>query len=300
MVEESWGETFRELRESKNLSLSKVSGDYKNSPNYITSKVQLSRFERNESDITLTKISKLVEKLGITFEEYLSYVRDFEQSEASNFIDELQRLTELGNYEEIENLYEKSIQNFSKMNQKIYYWNSLEAKAILASNHIKNYQITENEAQEVADYLFSILEWGQQEIYLFGELLNFLSEALIFEFIIELLNRKSYYNKSSQNKELIILLTKTVTLYFIEKKNKDFSESLINQYRQLLDSPTMDIHNRKEFMYVEGCYYLMIDETEKGKNILNNLSNGYKAFGYPNIAKQVRKVLKEKLENRNK
>lgn len=118
MVEESWGETFRELRESKNLSLSKVSGDYKNSPNYITSKVQLSRFERNESDITLTKISKLVEKLGITFEEYLSYVRDFEQSEASNFIDELQRLTELGNYEEIENLYEKSIQNFSKMNQK--------------------------------------------------------------------------------------------------------------------------------------------------------------------------------------
>lgn len=52
----SWGRVFREIHEMKNLSLAKVAGDYENSPNLITSKQQVSRFELGESDITLTKI----------------------------------------------------------------------------------------------------------------------------------------------------------------------------------------------------------------------------------------------------
>lgn len=51
-----WGRVFREIREMKNLSLAKVAGDYENSPNLITSKQQVSRFELGKSDITLTKI----------------------------------------------------------------------------------------------------------------------------------------------------------------------------------------------------------------------------------------------------
>lgn len=55
MDSKSWGRVFREIREMKNLSLAKVAGDYENSPNFITSKQQVSRFELGKSDITLTK-----------------------------------------------------------------------------------------------------------------------------------------------------------------------------------------------------------------------------------------------------
>lgn len=37
------GRVFREIREIKNLSLAKVAGDYKNSPNFIISKQQVYR-----------------------------------------------------------------------------------------------------------------------------------------------------------------------------------------------------------------------------------------------------------------
>lgn len=56
MDSKSWGRVFREIREMKNLSLAKVAGNYENSPNFITSKQQVSRFELGKSDITLTKI----------------------------------------------------------------------------------------------------------------------------------------------------------------------------------------------------------------------------------------------------
>ena len=55
MDSKSWGRVFREIREMKNLSLAKVAGDYENSPYFITSKQQVSRFELGKSDITLTK-----------------------------------------------------------------------------------------------------------------------------------------------------------------------------------------------------------------------------------------------------
>lgn len=72
------GKSFREIREMKNLSLSKVAGDYENSPNFITSKQQVSRFELGKSDITLTKIYDLVENMGLSFEEYLYHVRNYD------------------------------------------------------------------------------------------------------------------------------------------------------------------------------------------------------------------------------
>lgn len=78
MDSKSWGRVFREIREMKNLSLSKVAGDYENSPNFITSKQQVSRFELGKSDITLTKIYDLVENMGLSFEEYLYHVRNYD------------------------------------------------------------------------------------------------------------------------------------------------------------------------------------------------------------------------------
>lgn len=78
MDSKSWGKVFREIREMKNLSLAKVAGRLWNSPNLITSKQQVSRFELGKSDITLTKIYELVENMGLSFEEYLYHVRNYE------------------------------------------------------------------------------------------------------------------------------------------------------------------------------------------------------------------------------
>ena len=136
MDSKSWGRVFREIREMKNLSLAKVAGDYENSPNFITSKQQVSRFELGKSDITLTKIYDLVENMGLSFEEYLYHVRNYDLPSGRALFEELGRLQELDNLPEIEKIYQELEVRFAETQKQADYWNALEYKSFLAQKKL--------------------------------------------------------------------------------------------------------------------------------------------------------------------
>ena len=284
MDAKSWGRVFREIREMKNLSLAKVAGDYDNSPNYITSKQQVSRFELGNSDITLTKIYDLVENMGLSFEEYLYHVRNYELPSGRALFEALGRLQELGNLPEIEKIYQKLQARFVESQKQTDYWNALEYKTFLAQKKYKSYQISEKEIQEVSDDLFSMLEWGEAELFLFSEFIYFLPETLVFEFSKELIKRTKFYRKIPENKTQVTLVIRDCTNYFIEKSQVEQAEILLKSYEKLIESPIIDVYNRKEYLSIKGNYQFLIGDIEKGNQIFEDLAIMYEKLGYDKAA----------------
>ncbi|MQW23057.1 MULTISPECIES: Rgg/GadR/MutR family transcriptional regulator [unclassified Lactococcus] len=282
MSNENWGAIFREIRESKNVSLSKVAGDYKGASEYITSKQQVSRFELGESDITLTKISALLNNLGVSFEEYLYHVRGFKLEHEKNINLLLSEYQELNNLEMIEQWYLK-FQDSEK-------WDKLKYKSYLALKSYKSYYITEDDIEEVSDYLFSVLNWGETELSLFGEFIPFLSIFQVFEFSQEIVKRTNFNSKSSYYRQQVILTIRDCVLYFIEKSEQKQAKIMLEIYKNLIARTTVDIYNRKEYMVVEGKYYFLIGDMSKGEKIFDKLYQIYTLLDYPKTAELMKSM----------
>lgn len=83
---------------------------------------------------------------------------------------------------EIEKIYQELEVRFAETQKQADYWNTLEYKSFLAQKNYKSYQISEKEIQEISDDLFSMLEWGEAELFLFSEFIYFLPETLVLSF----------------------------------------------------------------------------------------------------------------------
>lgn len=66
------GETFRELRLNRNLSLQQIAGD-------SVSLSQLSRFERGQSDISLNKFLVALDRMHVEVKEFMDVASDFKK-----------------------------------------------------------------------------------------------------------------------------------------------------------------------------------------------------------------------------
>ncbi len=67
------GETYRKIREGKGISISSLAGAE-------ISKSQISRFELGETEISFFKLLYLLEKIGVTLEEFLLSCNNYQPS----------------------------------------------------------------------------------------------------------------------------------------------------------------------------------------------------------------------------
>ncbi len=193
-------------------------------------------------------------------------------------------MQELGNLAEIEKIYQELEGRFAETQKKTDYWNALEYKSFLAQKNYKSYQISEKEIQEVSDDLFSMLEWGEAELFLFSEFIYFLPETLVFEFSKELIKRTKFYRKIPENKTQVTLVIRDCTNYFIEKSQVEQAEILLKSYEKLIESPIIDVYNRKEYLSIKGNYQFLIGDIEKGNQIFEDLAIMYEKLGYDKAA----------------
>ena len=73
------GETYRKIREGKGISISSLAGAE-------ISKSQISRFELGETEISFFKLLYLLEKIGVTLEEFLLSCNNYQPSDFNTLI----------------------------------------------------------------------------------------------------------------------------------------------------------------------------------------------------------------------
>lgn len=158
-MNEQFGEVFRIIRTSQNLTLKEVS-------NGIISLSYLGKFETGKTNITLNTFIKLLHRLNINIDEFIFFCN----SSLYNFDELAFQITEAYRTQNISQLLElkdNEFQLYTLTKQKSHQINSIMiAGAIVDLN--PSYFISKDDLKTLSDYLLQVPFWSSYNLFVFS------------------------------------------------------------------------------------------------------------------------------------
>lgn len=230
------GKAFKELRESRKISLRKATGGR-------FSASLLSRFENGQSEISAQKLFAALENIHANVEELLFLARDFHHDANSEFRNQLFKAVNPKDLTSLHTLYQREYQKipFSKDKQEHI------LNAILIKSYMKaideTITLTSEEERVLHDYLFSVEIWGLYELSFFSSCSPLLSVQLLTKYTREMLRKSDFLQGVGKNRNMMhtLLLNGfmacievddfTNALYFKKQIEKNFFEENETYFR---------------------------------------------------------------------
>ena len=230
------GKVFKELRESRKISLRKATGGR-------FSASLLSRFENGQSEISAQKLFAALENIHANVEELLFLARDFHHDANSEFRNQLFKAVNPKDLTSLHTLYQREYQKipFSKDKQEHI------LNAILIKFYMKaideTITLTSEEERVLHDYLFSVEIWGLYELSFFSFCSPLLSVQLLTKYTREMLRKSDFLQGVGKNRNMMhtLLLNGfmacievddfTNALYFKKQIEKNFFEENETYFR---------------------------------------------------------------------
>ena len=230
------GKVFKELRESRNISLRKATGGG-------FSASLLSRFENGKSEISAQKLFVALENIHANVEELLFLARGFHHDANSEFRNQLFKAVDPQDLTSLRTLYQREYQQlpFSKDRQQHI------LNAILIKSYMKaideTVTLTSEEERVLHDYLFSVEIWGHYELLFFSSCSPLLSVQLLTKYTREMLRKSDFLQGVGKNRNMMhtLLLNGfmacievddfTNALYFKKQIEKNFFEENETYFR---------------------------------------------------------------------
>ena len=230
------GKVFKELRESRNISLRKATGGG-------FSASLLSRFENGQSEISAPKLITALENIHASMEEFLFLARGFHQDAYSEFRNRIFEAIDPQDLTSLRTLYQREYQQlpFSKDRQQHI------LNAILIKSYMKTIDetvtLTSEEERVLHDYLFSVEIWGHYELLFFSSCSPLLSVQLFTKYTREMLRKSDFLQGVGKNRNIMhtLLLNAfmvcievddfTNALYFKKQIEKNFFEENETYFR---------------------------------------------------------------------
>ena len=230
------GKVFKELRESRKISLRKATGGG-------FSASLLSRFENGKSEISAQKLFVALENIHANVEELLFLARGFHQDAYSEFRNRIFEAIDPQDLTSLRTLYQREYQQlpFSKDRQQHI------LNAILIKSYMKaideTVTLTSEEERVLHDYLFSVEIWGHYELLFFSSCSPLLSVQLLTKYTREMLRKSDFLQGVGKNRNIMhtLLLNAfmvcievddfTNALYFKKQIEKNFFEENETYFR---------------------------------------------------------------------
>ena len=230
------GKVFKELRESRKISLRKATGGR-------FSASLLSRFENGQSEISAPKLFAALENIHANVEELLFLARDFHHDANSEFRNQLFKAVNPKDLTSLHTLYQREYQKipFSKDKQE-HILNSILIKSYMKAID-ETITLTSEEERVLHDYLFSVEIWGLYELSFFSSCSPLLSVQLLTKYTREMLRKSDFLQGVGKNRNMkhTLLLNGfmacievddfTNALYFKKQIEKNFFEENETYFR---------------------------------------------------------------------
>ncbi|HEW8822457.1 transcriptional activator, Rgg/GadR/MutR family protein [Streptococcus pneumoniae] len=192
---EQIGKVFRQLRESRNISLRQATGGQ-------FSPSMLSRFETGQSELSVEKFLFALENISASVEELLFLARGFQYDTDSELRKEITDVLEPKNIAPLEDLYRREYQKHAHShNKQKHILNAIIIKSYMKSID-ERVDLTAEEGKVLHDYLFSTEIWGIYELNLFSVSSPFLSVSLFTRYVREMVRKSDFLMEMSGNRNL--------------------------------------------------------------------------------------------------
>lgn len=220
-----FGEIFKILRESKNLSLREASEG-------AISMAQLSRFERGQSSISIDSFFQCLDNINVLLDEFQVIYNNYTFTDDIRFNNELFEAYLNNNYLKLNKfLNDLEMERLKHPNKKSLYLNSVIVKIVIYTCN-QSRKVPKKDVNFLVDYLFSVEQWGRYELWLFINSVNVLTIDTLVTLSSEMLSRVQFYDELLENRRRIYQMLLNVITICIE--NEYLAQAL--KFLNILDS----------------------------------------------------------------
>ncbi|MBS4220987.1 helix-turn-helix domain-containing protein [Bacillus sp. FJAT-49711] len=267
-----YGKTIRKIREEKGYTLQQLSDG-------ILSTSFLSKFERGNSDISVSYFLKILEKLSLSYDEFLFVHNDFNLDNFETFFDKAEQAYVKRNLSKLQTLKEVHMDKWRTTKVAAYRCNTLVLDVLI--NIVRDEFVeAEKEAIEfLFDYLFQVEVWGYYELRLYNATMFLMPPKMVLT-LSETAYKKSVYLRklAKVNQIIIYILSNTIT--YLLRHNIYLREcKVFLGYLDNISIPEKDLLSRNHLLYLQGLYEIKIGNKEKGIEVANKAISMFRELG---------------------
>ena len=222
----------------------------------------LSKFERGESEISLSRFFLLLERLDVSIEEFYGILANERATATEKLLDKVSSAFYLGNSFELEKFYQAEMKKYEGTKQKTFLYNAIMIESFLVN--LTNQPIANEKMMAISDYLFSIEQWGKRELIIFGNSLSALNDKVIEALAREILFKTTLFGSNEANQKARIELLINIVAIFLERDLLGLAKNYLDLLQQL-GIPETALYDRMEYQFVLGIYLFKSGKKEQGK-----------------------------------
>lgn len=172
------------------MSLKDVSGDY-------LSISFISKFERGESEISLSRFLLLLNNLNITIDEFYRLINEDSYNENEQLISKVSQAYYDNNVIVLKKYRDVELEKYNKFRVNKYLYNLIMVEAFICS--INNKKMSEESSRILSNYLFGVDYWGKYELMIFGNSMGALSMKTLILLVDELTTKTRLFGTVDEN-----------------------------------------------------------------------------------------------------
>ncbi|CAI3444196.1 Rgg/GadR/MutR family transcriptional regulator [Enterococcus cecorum] len=282
---ENYGEIFKTYREARGLSLKDIAESG-------LSTSQLSRFEKGESDLTITKFIKALRKIKMPINEFMYTTNDFKIDEINRLWVQIQTLFITKDIHGLQKLLseqqemEREVKIFQQLNTTII--------KIYLSDLTKEKLYTQKDIDYIVDYLFVVDYWGEYELLIFSNLLFALNHEMSMMLLKEMNRRTDFYKEIPSNRRIIASMNLNAFITCIER-NKWLDAHYFEKQLEMTFFKETEIYERYYFYFAKQMLRYKKDGEDNAIIEMKKIIAGLKMVDCHNIASSFEEELAKML-----
>ena len=282
---ENYGEIFKTYREARGLSLKDIAESG-------LSTSQLSRFEKGESDLTITKFIKALRKIKMPINEFMYATNNFKIDEINRLWVQIQTLFITKDIHGLQKLLseqqemEREVKIFQQLNTTII--------KIYLSDLTKEKLYTQKDIDYIVDYLFGVDYWGEYELLIFSNLLFALNHEMSMMLLKEMNRRTDFYKEIPSNRRIIASMNLNAFIMCIER-NKWLDAHYFEKQLEMTFFQETEIYERYYFYFAKQMLRYKKDGEDNAIIEMRNIIAGLKLVDCHNIASSFEEELAKML-----
>ncbi|PKR84555.1 helix-turn-helix domain-containing protein [Heyndrickxia camelliae] len=294
----SYGETLRQIRVQKGWTMKELADG-------ICSVSFLSKFERGDSEITIGLFNRILDKLMLSFDEFLYIHNDYMPDQLEHFFNNVGIAYSNQNSAQLKHLKKQEMEKWKKYRIDTYYCNVLMLQVYerIVEEKAIDEDVDKKDIKILSDYLFRVEIWGYYELKLYSAAMLFLEPGMVVQLSRTAYEKSIRYRNLKKVNEAIISVIINTLVYLIGPVNR-FHEDLKYQkeiieffsYLETIALPESHLFERVELLHLKGAYELKIGNREEGIAKIHHASQILSDLGSFGIANRIENYLQQILD----
>lgn len=271
------GETFRDLRMNRRIPLKQVA-------NQELSVSQLSRFERGESELSISKFLTALKHIHVEIKEFMDVASGYRHTEQIRF---MSRLIDLEYKRDIDGFYRMQQEELEKYKQEPYKMR-YKLNSILLQGFIckcdERIPFPKKDLTVVTDYLFITEQWNIFELALIGNLYLFIDIPILHRMGQEILKRRDYYKEIATHHYIVTITLLNIWETCLHRNALDIADFYQQKIAELIKNETK-LYEKTIFLFLKGMQDYKTGQILTGIEQMRQAIQIFNWLGCPHMVK---------------